>query len=129
MSDVLVKGMDMPTACRHGECNFACSAAYQTGLICIVRKQYVVPGDVPGDCPCSLVSTHGDLIDRDALLKKCEFVCTDDDEDIRAVRYSIIENAPTVIPADESDMDSFIRIFEEDDEEDGMDSFIRILKD
>lgn len=44
---------------------------------------------------------HGDLIGRDALLKKCEFVCTDDDEDIRAVRYSIIENAPTVIPASE----------------------------
>jgi hypothetical protein len=43
------------------------------------------------------------LIDRDALLKKCEFVCTDDDEDIRAVRYSIIENAPTVIPASEEE--------------------------
>ena len=30
---------------------------------------------------------------------------------------------------DKPDMDSFIRIFEEDDKEDGMDSFIRILKD
>ena len=39
------------------------------------------------------------------------------------------DDAPTIIPADESDMDSFIRIFEEDDEEDGMDSFIRIFKD
>lgn len=38
-------------------------------------------------------------------------------------------DATTIIPADESNMDSFIRIFEEDDEEDGMDSFIRILKD
>ena len=44
---------------------------------------------------------HGKLIDADVLLKKCEFVCTDDDEDIRAVRYSIIENAPTILPAEE----------------------------
>ena len=51
-------------------------------------------------CPLiEIPEPHGDLIDRDALFKKCEFVCTDDDEDIRAVRYSIIENAPTVIPA------------------------------
>jgi hypothetical protein len=52
-------------------------------------------------CPLANVPPHGDLIDRDALLKKCEFVCTDDDEDIRAVRYSIIQNVPTVIPASE----------------------------
>lgn len=49
------------------------------------------------------VPPHGDLIERNALFKKCEFVCTDDDEDIRAVRYSIIENAPTIIPASEED--------------------------
>lgn len=47
--------------------------------------------------------SHGDLIDRDVLLKKCEFVCTDDDEDIRAVRYSIIKNAPTIIEAEEGE--------------------------
>ena len=46
------------------------------------------------------VPPHGRLGDLDALLKKCEFVCTDDDEDTRAVRYSIIEDAPTIIPAD-----------------------------
>lgn len=47
------------------------------------------------------VPPHGDLIERNALFKKCEFVCTDDDEDIRAVRYSIIENTPAIIPAEE----------------------------
>lgn len=45
------------------------------------------------------VQPHGDLIERNALFKKCEFVCTDNDEDIRAVRYSVIENTPTIIPA------------------------------
>ena len=49
------------------------------------------------------VSPHGRLGDLDALLKKCEFVCTDDDEDTRAVRYSIIEDAPTIIPAEEGE--------------------------
>ena len=39
------------------------------------------------------------------------------------------QNRKPITKADEADMDSFIRIFEEDNEEDGMDSFIRILKD
>lgn len=90
--DVLIKGLEMPTACRHGECNFACSAAYQTGLICIVRKQYVVPGDVPGDCPCSLVPEHGRLIDADALVR---------DNGIKEIPeyYEVVCDAPTIIPA------------------------------
>lgn len=46
------------------------------------------------------VPPHGRLIDADALLKKCEFACTDDDVDVRVVRYSVIEAAPTIIPAD-----------------------------
>ena len=55
------------------------------------------------NCPLVPVPPHGGLIDREALLKKCEFVCTDGDEDIRAVRYSIIENAPSIIPAEEGE--------------------------
>lgn len=47
----------------------------------------------------SVQEPHGRLIDADALLKKCEFVCTDDDVDIRAVRYNVIDAEPTVIPA------------------------------
>lgn len=57
---------------------------------------------------------HGRLIDADALLKKCEFACTDDDVDVRVVRYSVIEAAPTIIPAsggnegEEHTMDEFM---------------------
>ena len=65
-----------------------------------------------------LVPPHGRLIDADELDKIWGLIGHDD-----------LENAPTIILAEESNMDSFIRIFEEDDEEDGMDSFIRILKD
>lgn len=118
MSDVLVKGMDMPTACRNGKCNFACSAAYQTGLICIVRKQYVVPGDVPADCPCSFVPPHGRLGDLDALIQDLKYdveldataldsmeIVGDerrkiqDDKDFKQNCIFWIDNAPTVIPA------------------------------
>jgi hypothetical protein len=120
MSDVLVKGMDMPTACRHGECNFACSAAYKTGLICIIRKQYVVPGDVPRDCPCSFVPPHGRLIDADALMETTDGIwdCNDlyfqpndkicDPDDCKGCKWRetmdcfrrMIKHTPTIIPAD-----------------------------
>lgn len=85
------------------------------------------------------VQKHGRLGDLDALAQQIEherFHHTHTDG--LAARHHVAEyghflkaisDAPTVIPADEPDMDSFIRIFEEDDKEDGMDSFIRILKD
>ena len=94
MSDVLVKGMDMPTACRNGKCNFACSAAYQTGLICIVRKQYVVPGDVPVDCPCSFVPPHGRLGDLDAVEAEIR------EKTNHQFCVNIVHAAPTIIEAD-----------------------------
>ena len=59
----------------------------------------VFPNEEMKNCAVPVQKPHGDLIERNALFKKCEFVCTDDDEDIRAVRYSIIENASTIIPA------------------------------
>lgn len=103
MSDVLVKGMNMPTACRSGKCDFACSAAYQTGLICVVRKQYVVPGDVPTDCPCSLVLPHGDLIERSAAsLSDFEIaMCGGNYKEGMKMLLEKIEAAPTIIPAEE----------------------------
>lgn len=55
------------------------------------------------NCPLITVPPHGRLIDADALLKKCEFACTDDDVDVRVVRCSVIEAAPTIIPAEEGE--------------------------
>ena len=95
MSDLLIKGMEMPKpgayTCELGvlDDNTAVLTIYTP--INEPQKSYTL---IP-------IPPHGALIDRDALLKKCEFVCTDDDEDIRAVRYSIIENAPTILPAEE----------------------------
>lgn len=69
--------------------------AYTAEMFAGVCTEYL------SDCTAVFVPPHGRLIDADALLKKCEFVCTDDDEDIRAVRYSVIEAAPTIIPPEE----------------------------
>lgn len=77
------------------------------------------------------VLSHEDLIERKAIcLTNFEIaMCGGDYKEGMKMLLEKIEAAPTSIPADESDMDSFIHIFEDDDEEDGMDSFIRILKD
>ena len=72
----------------------------------------VFPNEEMKNCAVPVPEPHGDLIERNALFKKSEFVCTDDDEDIRAVRYSIIENAPTVIPASEEKEDTAKRDYE-----------------
>ena len=68
MSDIIVRGLEPPQKCEHGKCNFACSAAYNTGLICIALNAYVPGGDIPDYCPVHILPMHGDLIDRDTLL-------------------------------------------------------------
>ena len=89
---ILIKGMEMPTSCE--KCEFHDGWCLRLpGIVQAMNERRE-------DCPLVPVPPHGRLIDADALLKKCEFVCTDDDEDIRAVRYSTIEDAPTIIPAE-----------------------------
>ena len=97
MSDILIKGMEMP---KDGEKVYMIT--FSDGKACASYKPFEWHEVVP-------VPPHGRCIDADALLKKCEFVCTDDDEDTRAVRYSIIEDAPTIIPAeDKHTMEEFM---------------------
>jgi hypothetical protein len=134
----MINDMDMPDKCGH--CRFA------TAFDCGVDGRFIKTHDARRkDCPLTEVpEPHGRLIDADKLKKVIasakhmdagifngrlmysDHLCVGADYDDVC---KAIDEAPTVIPADESDMDSFIRIFEEDDEEDGMDSFIRILKD
>lgn len=102
LMSVIVKGMKMPTGC--GSCDFAGFLPYEDPYCRrLMRTIRVVSKRLDG-CPLEAIPPHGRLKDADALLKKCEFVCTDDDEDIRAVRYSIIEEAATIIPAEEGEL-------------------------
>ena len=98
---VYIKGMEMPTSCH--ECRM-----YEADIYYCSTADRVI--DIPDSsegrcafCPLVPVPPNGRLIDADALLKRCEFVCTDDDLDVRAVRYSVIEAAPTIIPAEEGE--------------------------
>ncbi|MBQ1790632.1 MAG: hypothetical protein II008_10655 [Oscillospiraceae bacterium] len=94
MSDILIKGMEMPENCD--DCLLGADCPHDQSM-----DGYKMQGGRPRTCPLVPVPPHGRLIDADALLKKCEFVCTDDDVDVRAFRYSVIEDAPTIIPAEE----------------------------
>ena len=86
---VIINGMEMPKERESFTVTIKYNGlVFDTETMIQVAEAYELP-------------PHGDLIDRDVLLKKCEFACTDDDEDVRAVRYSAIESAPTIIPAEE----------------------------
>ena len=129
---VYIKNMTMPENCR--VCRFYNSPTntdYRMYAWCNVdgktRDAYAMQ-----DCPLIPVLPHGRLIDADAvernLIKMQMAQKGVVGHGIRKSR-AVVRDMATVIPADESNMDSFIHIFKEDDEEDGMDSFIRILKD
>lgn len=123
---VYLSNINMPTNC--GECLLAKLSQTGESLICNYMLSRVSWEERPFDCPLIPVPSHGDLIDRVALMQH-EVLLPRDGGSMPIVYSSYIRNAPTIIQTDESNMDSFIHIFEEDDEEDGMDSFIRILKD
>ena len=140
---VYINGIEMPTG--NDELRLI---IHSNGQVIISHQTYYEEAEaVP-------VPEHGDLIDRNETIKalwKALFEYEDRTEkqfvesseldvadwilhrifvqDMSDIDRQTILQMPTIIPADESDMDSFIRIFEEDDEVDGMDSFIRILKD
>ena len=137
---ILIKGMEMPKNCK--EC-FACKAELSPE-----KKVIYVCCFAKTDCPLVPVPPHGRLGDLDALvhdldddiendqrvLDEMDFVGKERehvqfDKDCKQNCLWYLSNAPTVIPADESDMDSFIHMFEEDDEEDEMDSFIHMFED
>ena len=88
MSGIYIKDMEMPTSCM--ACQWSRTDITNTDWCVLTEK------DLPCDCPLIEVPDHGDLIDRDMVLKKAWDVETFVD----AVKY-----APTVIPADVHDND------------------------
>lgn len=90
---VLIHGMDMPTSCR--ACMFSRADIWNIDWCVLTEK------DLPCDCPIVPVPPHGDLIDRDALVKSDRMVG-------KLMMYggeyvytqAEIDRAPTIIPAD-----------------------------
>ena len=88
MSDILIRGMEMPKGCD--ECT------YNSGIYCnampIAFCGYTEDEDRPNWCPLIEVPPHGDLIDRDALID----TLSSSDRDIY-VKCMLEEDATVVI--------------------------------
>ena len=81
-----------PKACEH--CHF------YDGLLCCVLDTYIHdPENKQEDCPLVPVPPHVDLIDRNALAISTAVPL--DGKPYRYVHIDNIENASTIIPADE----------------------------
>lgn len=95
MSDILIKGMEMPTSC--GYCPLRHEA--RGGDECYLGASLTEYQKRPDDCPLIPVQPHGDLIERDALLAQHygRFGAIDE------VAREAIKNAPTIIPAGEGE--------------------------
>ena len=97
MMSVLIKGMEMPKNC--GECLLAKLSPTGESLICNYMLSRVSWEERPFDCPLVTVPDHGRLIDADEL--KTAFPCCTSVK-TGCVRATI-NNAPTIIPAEESE--------------------------
>ena len=104
---VLVKGMEMPISC--GECCFF-AWAKGIGQHCNIDSSITfhatmdglnVSYERKGDCPLIAIPPHGDLIDYDFCVENYELLHDDDGNPVYAVRMRDINNAPTIIPAEE----------------------------
>lgn len=68
---VLIKGMTIPPNC------FMCNLSYMKGerLFCSVTREEVIRAKRAIECPIIEIPPHGDLIDRDALIKSLDELC------------------------------------------------------
>ena len=90
MSGIYIPVMEMPKSC-------VCCGFFRNGYMC--DYCYLTDGEIDNCdeihkcCPLIPVPNHGDLIDRDALMK-LEVVPSEN------WVFRAIEKAPTIIPAD-----------------------------
>ena len=101
---VYIKGMEMPETCYECPCGdnefYECMAT--KGRISYHHDEFGYPdGERQEWCPLVLVPPHGRLIDADALLKGCKRVVGEFSTREYAFSQTAIENAPTIIPAEE----------------------------
>jgi len=103
MADILIKGMEMPESCYY------CPMKNDGYYLCKATRPYKELEDdckecKPQWCPLVPVQPHGDLIDRDALIK--DGWLNLHKEVIRMGGYAIHElpltnpSIPVIIPAD-----------------------------
>lgn len=86
---VLIKGMEMPSSCN------ACM--FDVYGLCLINKNIEGEDELTHSCPLVPVPPHGRLIDADALDNTLGI----DDRD-NYVHWTL-EDAPTIIPAEEGE--------------------------
>lgn len=103
---VYIKSMEMPENCYR--CRFSrmvnnWNKNDEADILfrCVLtgEESWDYTGGYLPNCPLIPVPDHLKLVDKNALLAECEWANTDDDTDVRVVRYDIIKQAPTIIPA------------------------------
>lgn len=109
---VLVKGMEMPNKC--GECSaFVCYRKWSGDAgdcFCGITKNDATENEKNADCPLVEVPPHGRLIDADALEDRCSRYARDERNKSTGTNWgyayatfeSDVEDAPTIIPAEEA---------------------------
>ena len=108
MSDILIRGMEMPTRC--GRCDMRIPV-FDDGMFdhyecCITAAIIDNLGEKMEDCPLVPVQPHGRLIDADALIRG--LAPTEDERHngaalVLAVFLGLLNDAPTVIEAEEGE--------------------------
>ena len=108
---VYIKGMEMPKSCADCPCG-SVFAGYKCMACGKQFDKYPLENRMDW-CPLTPVPSHGDLIDREALIKALH--AWFDDDEVHAfekdaywhhgVVMKIINNVPTIISAEEGEMD------------------------
>ena len=97
---VLIKDMKMPKNCSECEFHWQEDIYYDIMHHCQITCEYINSSDIhrfPYDCPLlELPDNHGDLIDRQALLR--EMIYIGDRPVSTGLRY--IREAPTIVEAE-----------------------------
>ena len=97
---VLIKGLKMPTNCK--SCRFHGFGGIRDELnVCMFtgQSQLTLSPDRMSECPLIEIQPHGRLIDADLL--KTKYHWTDDFYETVYVEAEDIDDAPTIIPAEE----------------------------
>lgn len=114
MSDILIRGMEMPRNCEECDVKVVCKNYWK-----LIREQYTRPSW----CPLITVPPHGRMIDADALADVFRgFIAMYDScpfsqlslpdkarrDELQSALAEVI-NAPTIIPADSKDIPDAIK--------------------
>lgn len=95
MSDILIRGMEMPKSCN------AC--IFDVYGLCLINKNIEGKDELTHSCPLVPVPPHGRLIDKDVMCNECRRIAEEYDGIYPDCTYCPAHLAPTIIPAEEGE--------------------------